>query len=65
MSELIIALEGLLCALLAVFCYRLGLGDGMRREQGLEPVLRRPKPRKPTEAEEKARLVAEAVENFR
>ena len=65
MSEIIIGLQGALCAVLAVFCYRLGLGDGMRRERGLPPVLTPRKPRKPTEAEEKARLTAEAVENFR
>lgn len=65
MSEIIIALQGGLCACLAVVSYRLGLRDGMRREQGLPPTLAPAKHRNPTDAEVKAQKTAQAVENFR
>jgi len=62
--EILFALLGLLYAALAVYCYRLGLRDGMRKENGLEPLRPASKKAKPSKEEEQRRKTAQAVENY-
>ena len=49
----------------SVFVYRMGLGDGMRKERGIAPKIGREKKRKPTPEELEAARVAAAVERFK
>ena len=49
----------------SVFAYRLGLGDGMRKESGVPPKIWPSKKYKPTKAEIEQQKISEAVENFK